>query len=478
MKLSAVVVGSGPNGLSAAIHLARNGFDVQVRECAPELGGGARSAQITLPGFVHDLGSAVHPMAVCSPFFQSLPLHEHGLRWIFPPAPLAHPLDDGTAVMLEKDLAGTAKELGPDGSAYRKLYAPLVKHWQQIMSEVLRPMPKFPRHPFLLAGFGIRAIQPATVLAKSLFKGERARALFAGIAAHSILKLEWPLSSAFGMILGGSGHAVGWPVPQGGSQSISNALASVLHLLGGRVLTNSPVTSFDDLGNPDLLLCDVTPRQFLAIAENRLPRGFRKALGEYRYGPGIFKVDYALREPIPWRAKECLRAGTVHLGGTLDEIAASERAAWESEPPSKPFLLLAQQSLFDPSRAPDGQHTAWVYCHVPNGWSGSALQQMEAQIERFAPGFRECVLARAVHTPADLQHYNPNLIGGDINGGSPDIIQFVLRPTWRQYGTPLKGVYLCSSSTPPGGGVHGMCGYNAARRALSWFRGRVRISGS
>ena len=478
MRSSAVVVGSGPNGLAAAIHLARNGFDVQVRECASEPGGGARSAQITLPGFVHDLGSAVHPMAVCSPFFRSLPLAEHGLKWIYPPAPLAHPLDDGTAVMLEKDLATTAKELGPDGPAYRKLFRPLVEHWQQVMNEVLQPMPILPHHPFLLAGFGLRAIQPATVLSEALFQGGRARALFAGMAAHSILKLEMPLSSAFGMILGGAGHAVGWPVPQGGAQSITNALTGVLHSLGGRILTNSPVTSLDGLGNPDLLLCDVTPRQFLALGEHHLPRSFRKSLRQYRYGPGIFKVDYALREPIPWRAKECLRAGTVHLGGTLSEIADSERAAWGSEPSSKPFLLLAQQSLFDPLRAPDGQHTAWVYCHVPNGWSGNILPQMEAQIERFAPGFRECVLARAVHTPADLQHFNPNLIGGDINGGAADLVQFVLRPTWRQYSTPLKGVFLCSSSTPPGGGVHGMCGYNSARRALSWFRGRVRISAS
>jgi phytoene dehydrogenase-like protein len=476
MKPSAIVVGSGPNGLAAAIQLARNGFDVQVRECAPEPGGGARSAQITLPGFVHDLGSAVHPMAVCSPFFRGLPLREHGLKWIFPPAPLAHPLDDGTAVMLEKDLAVTAKELGPDGPAYRKLFSPLVEHWQQVISEVLRPMPTFPHHPFLLASFGIRAIQPATVLAKALFRGERARALFAGMAAHSILKLEMPLSSAFGMILGGSGHAVGWPVPEGGSQSITNALASVLRSLGGRILTNSPVTSFDGLGSPDLLFCDVTPRQFLAIAENRLPRCYRKSLQQYRYGPGVFKVDYALREPIPWRAKECLRAGTVHLGGTFPEIAASERAAWGPRPSDKPFLLLAQQSLFDPLRAPASQHTAWVYCHVPNGWPGNLLQQVEAQIERFAPGFRDCVLARAVHTPADLQRFDPNLVGGDINGGAADLVQFIFRPTWRQYTTPLKGVFLCSSSTPPGGGVHGMCGYNAACRALSWFHGRVRIS--
>ncbi len=476
MKPSAVVVGSGPNGLSAAIHLARNGFDVQVRECAPEPGGGARSGQITLPGFVHDLGSAVHPMALCSPFFRTLPLAEHGLQWIFPPAPLAHPLDDGTAVLLEKDLSTTAKELGLDGPAYRKLFHTLVEHWQPVMNEVLQPMPIAPRHPFLLAGFGLRAIQPATVLAKALFQGERARALFAGLAAHSILKLEAPLSSAFGMILGGSGHAVGWPVPRGGAQSITSALTGVLHSLGGRILTNSPVTSLEGLGNPDLILCDITPRQFLSIAERQLPRFFKKSLRHYRYGPGIFKVDYALREPIPWRAKECLRAGTVHVGGTLLEIAHSEQAAWGPEPSAKPFLLLAQQSLFDPSRAPNGQHTAWVYCHVPNGWRGNLLPEMEAQIERFAPGFRDCVLARVVHTPADLQRFDPNLIGGDINGGAADLIQFVLRPTWRQYSTPLKGVYLCSSSTPPGGGVHGMCGYNAARRALSWFRGRVRIS--
>ena len=466
MNRIATVIGSGPNGLSAAIVLAQAGLDVDVREAAPEFGGGARSAEVTLPGFVHDLGSAVHPMALSSPFFSGLPLADHGLRWIWPPAAVAHPFDDGTAVTLERSVAETAGQLGEDADAYHKLFDPLVRDWPTLAPEVLRPL-GVPGHPLLMARFGIRAIQPATFLARGSFREMRARALFAGLSAHSVLKLEAPLSSAFGFILGVTGHAVGWPIPEGGAQKISNALAAILRKHGGRITTGAPVRSLGDLSRRDAILCDVTPRQFAVMANNRLPHSFRRAMTRFRYGPGIFKVDWALREPIPWKAKECLRAATVHLGGSMEEIAASERAAWQGRPPDKPFVLLVQPSLFDSSRAPAGQHTAWAYCHLPNAWPGSALAQIESQIERFAPGFKECVLARRPWSSVEMQQLNPNLIGGDLNGGAPTLKQFVLRPTWRRYATPLKGVFLCSSSTPPGGGVHGMCGYYAAKWALN-----------
>jgi phytoene dehydrogenase-like protein len=468
-----VVVGSGPNGLAAAIVLARAGVDVEVREASSLLGGGTRSAELTLPGFVHDVCSAVHPMAACSPFFRTLPLQSHGLNWISPPAELAHPLDDGTAILLERDVAATAAQFGSDRARYCELFDPIVRNWQALLSEALQPLVHFPRHPLLLAGFGLRAIQPAAVLARNSFTSLRAKALFAGLSAHSILKLESPLSASFGLMLGAAGHAVGWPVPCGGSQKIANALASILESSGGRIICGSRVEKLVELGSPDLTLCDVTPRQFLHMADLSGHAPFRQLLEEYRYGPGVFKVDWALREPIPWKARDCLRAGTVHLGGTLEEIAASERAAWEGRPPQNPFIILAQPSLFDSTRAPADRHTAWAYCHVPNGWPRTALTEIEAQIERFAPGFRECILARAVHSPADLERSNENLIGGDIGGGAADAKQFVMRPTWRTYSTPLKGVYLCSSSTPPGAGVHGMCGYGAARRALHWI-GRTR----
>lgn len=466
MNRIATVIGSGPNGLAAAIVLARAGLDVDVREAAAEFGGAARSAEITLPGFVHDLGSAVHPMALSSPFFSELSLQNHGLRWIWPPAAVAHPFDDGTAATLERSVTETAAQFGSDATAYRELFEPLVRDWAVMAPEVLRPVLQIPAHPLLLARFGIRAVQPATLLARSSFRKMRTRALFAGLAAHSVLKLESPLSSAFGFILGVTGHTVGWPIPEGGAQQISNALASVLRQYGGRITTGAMIRHLDDISRRDAILCDVTPRQFAAMAGNRLPKTFRRAMTRFYYGPGVFKIDWALREPIPWKAKECLRAATVHLGGSMEEIAASERAAWNGKPPDNPFVLLVQPSLFDRSRAPAGQHTAWAYCHVPNGWPGSALAHIEAQVERFAPGFQECILARRSWSPTEMQQWNPNLIGGDLNGGAPTVKQFVFRPTWRNYATPLKGVYLCSSSTPPGGGVHGMCGYHAAEWAL------------
>ena len=464
MPTSATIVGSGPNGLAAAILLAKSGYAVTVCEAAAVPGGATRSAQLTLPGFVHDLGSAVHPLAVASPFFSTLPLAEAGLRWIYPSAELAHPLDDGTAVMLEREVRATASQLGEDAAAYEKLYQPFLAAWDGLRHDLLAPL-GIPRHPFAMARFGLLGLQSARAVAHSHFKGVRARALFAGLAAHSFLPLESPLSAAFGLVLGIAGHAVGWPIPQGGAQSIADALVACLQQYGGTVRTNTRVTSLEELSGADVTLLDVTPRQLLQIGGPSLPPWYRRQLGRYRYGPGVFKLDWALSEPIPWRAKECLRAGTVHLGGTFEEVAASEREPRRGGFSQRPFVLLSQPTLFDPSRAPAGKHVAWAYCHVPNGWQGSALQAIEAQVERFAPGFRECILARSVSGTEAMQAWNENLVGGDINGGAVSGLQLFLRPTRRQYGTPLKGVYLCSSSTPPGGGVHGMCGYWAAQTA-------------
>jgi phytoene dehydrogenase-like protein len=471
MTGTATVIGAGTNGLAAAIVLAQAGLDVEVHEATAEVGGAARSGELTLPGFVHDLGSAVHPMGISSPFFSKLPLGDHGLEWIQPPAALAHPLEDGTAVMLERDMSATAAQFGSDGEAYCEIFEPLVKRWPVLVQEVFRPL-RAPHHPFLMARFGMKAVQPATVLARRSLRNRRAQALFGGIAAHSGLKLQAPMSAAFGLILGTAGHAVGWPIPRGGAQKVANALAGVLRAAGGRIVTGSRIGRLGEVGRRDLVLCDVTPRQLVAMAGAELPEPYRESLEQYRYGPGAFKMDWALSEPIPWRAKECRRAGTVHLGGWMEEMRESETRASYGEAPERPFVLLSQPTLFDSTRAPGGRHTAWAYCHVPNGWGGSAVRQIEAQIERFAPGFRECVLARAAHNPAQMQAWDENLVGGDVNGGLLDALQFALRPTWRRYRTPVKGLYLCSSSTPPGGAVHGMCGYYAAQWALADFKKR------
>ena len=452
-----MVIGSGPNGLTAAIELAQAGMHVTVHEASAQIGGGARSAELTLSGFVHDVCSAVHPMAVCSPCFERYALKDHGLEWIHPEAPLAHPLDDGTAVLLERSLDETSAGLGADGEAWRRLLEPFVALWPRLRHEVLGPQLRFPRLPLLMARFGLKALRPARALAEAVFRGPRARALFAGLAAHSTLPLEAPPSASIAMVLAIAGHATGWPVPRGGSQRISDALVSYLHAQGGRVRTESPI---DTLPEASLVLCDVTPRQLLALAAGRFSPGFQHALLRWRYGPGVFKLDWALEAPIPWRAGACRRAATVHLGGTLEEIAA-----WESGFIGAPFVLLVQPSLFDRSRAPQGKHTAWAYCHVPNGSNTDMTEAIESQVERFAPGFRSHILARHSFTPSALESYNANLVGGDIGGGALDLGQFLLRPTWRLYGTGAAGVYLCSSSTPPGGGVHGMCGYHAVERA-------------
>ena len=464
----AVVVGAGPNGLAAAITLARAGRRVLVREACATVGGGTRSAELTLPGYLHDVCSAVHPLAVASPFFRDLPLREFGVEFVQPPAALAHPLDDGTAVLVERSLEDTGRTLGVDAAPYRRLLAPLVKNWQALSDEILGPFPFPPRHPFLLAGFGLKAIWPATWLGQALFRGERGKAVLAGMAGHSMLPLEAPLSAAFGIMLTVMAHAVGWPVVKGGSRMIAEALAAYLRSLGGEIVTGQPVTRLDELPTARHLLFDLTPRQVVKLAGDQLPAGYARQLSGYRYGPGVFKMDWALDGPIPWKAAEVGRSATVHVGGAMAEIAAAERAVSRGEHPERPFILLAQASLFDATRAPRGGHTVWAYCHVPNGSTVDMSARLEAQIERFAPGFRDRILARSLKGPAAMEQYNANYIGGDINGGLQDWRQLFTRPVLRAvpYSTPNPRLFLCSSSTPPGGGVHGMCGYHAARAVL------------
>ena len=461
----AIVIGSGPNGLAAAIVLARAGRKVAVYEAQAEIGGGCKSEALTLPGFVHDVCSSVHPMALASPFFRSLPLYAHGLEWIHPPAMLAHPMDDGPATVVERSLADTAAGLGSDGGAYRRLIGSVFDAWPLIEESILGP-PRLPRHPLAMARFGWNALQSANRLARR-FAGAPARALLAGIAAHGMVPLESPPSGAIALVLGVLAHVHGWPFPKGGAQRLSNALASYLRSLGGDIVTSAPVSTIDDLPRAPTILCDLSPRPLLRIAGHTLPEPYRRQLEQYRYGMGVFKVDWALAAPIPWGDPTVARAGTVHLGGTLEEIAASERDAWEGRVSSRPFVLLAQHTLFDPSRAPVGRHTAWSYCHVPHGSSVDMLPAIEQQIERFAPGFRERVLARHVITTADLEQRNPNLVGGDIAMGITDLRQMLVRPTLRWYRTPRRGLYICSAATPPGVGVHGMCGYFAAQAALA-----------
>jgi phytoene dehydrogenase-like protein len=469
--VSAAVIGAGPNGLSAAITLAAAGVATTVYEAGATVGGAVRTAEWTLPGFHHDCGSSVYPMGAASPFFNSLPLARYGHRWIEPPAPLAHPLDDGTAVMLEHDLTATGAGLGlrEDAASWRSLMKPLVDDWPALCREILGPVVHWPRSPVLLARFGLYAMLPASTLAKTAFKGERARALFAGIAAHSVMPLTKPFSSAVGLVLAAAGHATGWPIAEGGAQALSNALAAHLESLGGVIELERRVGLLEELeargAGYDAVLCDVSPKQLLAMAGGRFPAGYARRMAGYKYGPGTYKIDWALSEPIPWTARECGRAATVHLG-SFGEILASEAAPGKGLAAEKPFVLLVQPSLFDFSRAPAGKHTAWGYCHVPNGSTVDMTEAIEAQVERFAPGFRECILGRRVMSSGALEAWDANLVGGDLSGGAMTPWQMVMRPSPSLYSTPLRNVFLCSSSTPPGGAVHGMCGHLAGLRAV------------
>jgi phytoene dehydrogenase-like protein len=462
----AVVVGSGPNGLAAAITLLQAGCSVLVVEAKSVLGGGLRSAELTLPGFIHDICSAIHPLAAGSPFFKTLPLDKHGLEFIYPPLAAAHPFDDGTAAVLKNSIEETAALLGEDKNAYMKMINPIVRDWPLIVNDILGPL-SLPRNPFALARFGLKALQSAEAISEKFSTG-KVKGLWAGVAAHSIMPLSKVTTAAIGFVLMAAAHLRGWPLPKGGSQKIADALASYFISLGGKIETGFYVKSLNQLPSSHAVLFDVTPRQLMQIAGHKFSSVYQWQLNRYRYGMGVFKIDWALDGPVPFRAMECREAGTVHIGNTFGEIAASEAATWKGNHPEKPFVLMAQQSLFDPSRAPQGKHTAWAYCHVPNGSTVDRSEAIENQIERFAPGFRERILARHTFNTIQMEERNPNYIGGDINGGVIDIGQLFTRPALRlsPYRTSAKGLYICSSSTPPGGGVHGMCGYHAARTAL------------
>jgi len=464
----AVIVGAGPNGLAAAITLIRQGLSVVVCEAKETTGGGTRTAQLTLPGFHHDICSAVHPLALVSPFFRSVDLSEYGLAWIHSPASLAHPLDDGTAVVLERSAELSAQRLNSDAERYYAVIQPLIRNWEALAEDILQPL-SIPDHPLILLQFAMLGLRSAEKFSLKRFRGEKTRALFAGLAAHSILPLNSMATTSFGLLLATAAHTVGWPIAGGGSQSIADALERHFMSLGGVVKTNHCVNSIHDLPEARAVLFDLIPRQIADIVGDRFPQNYTSRLRNHRHGPGVFKMDWALDGAIPWKAADCLSAATVHLGGSLEEIAASEMAAWQGQHVERPFVILAQPSLFDNTRAPEGKHTVWAYCHVPNGSTFDMTDRVESQIERFAPGFRERILARSVMLPIDMQTYNPNYQGGDIAGGAQFFTQLFFKPLgrWHAYSTPVKGIYICSSSMPPGAGVHGMCGYNAANVALN-----------
>jgi phytoene dehydrogenase-like protein len=471
----AVVVGAGPNGLAAAITLARAGVSVVVLEAADKPGGGTRSEELTLPGFVHDVCSAIHPLGVSSPFFLDVPLTDFGLEWVHPETPVAHPLPDGRAGVIEQSLDETVSALGRDGAAWRRMVTPLVRRWEGFAESVLGPMLRVPPHPLTLTRFGIRALPPAVMLARTLFREDAARAAFVGLAAHAILDLRLPMTSSFGVMFAAAAHVGGWPAARGGSQRIADAMVAYLESMGGEVVTGYRVRSLADLPESKVALFDTTPRHLVEIAGDRIPTRFRTRLERFRYGPAAFKVDYALDGPVPWKAEACRRAGSVHVCGTLDEVAAAEADVTKGRHPERPFVICTQPSLFDESRAPAGKHTLWAYCHTPSGSTVDMLPAVEAQIERFAPGFRDLVLARSVMAPADVEAHGINYIGGDIAGGSHGGLQLVARPVLSTdpYKVPVDGLptYLCSSSTPPGAGVHGMCGWWAAKSALKRLGG-------
>lgn len=473
----AVVVGSGPNGLAAAITLQRQGLSVLLLEAKATIGGGMRSAELTLPGFIQDICSAIHPLAVCSPFFNKLPLSEFGLEFINPVYAAAHPFDDGTSAVLHTSIQETAVSLGMDANAYKRLMEPLYNNRDKIFPFILGPL-RFPKYPLVMARFGYRALQPAAYLANHLFKTKQAKGLFAGMAAHTMLPLNKPATSAIALVLMLAAHSANWPMPKGGSQQIADALGRYFTSIGGTIETNVNVTSLKQLPSAHAFLFDVVPRQLLQIAGQSFSSLYKWQLKNYKYGMGVYKIDWALSQPIPFINKECRQAGTVHIGNTLEEIARGERLTWQGKHADKPFVLLAQQSLFDATRAPEGKQTAWAYCHVPNGSIKNMTPIIEQQVERFAPGFRDCILARHEMNSEDMQAYNANYIGGDINGGAQLITQLFTRPALRlsPYRTSAKGIYICSSSTPPGGGVHGMCGYRAARQVLKdVFNKRIEL---
>lgn len=467
----AVVLGSGPNGLSAAIALAQAGYSVLVLEANETPGGGTRTSDLTLPGFRHDVCSALHPLAIGSPFLSRLPLEAHGLEWIHPRFPVAHPLDDGEAVVLQRDVTATAEQLGEDARSYHRLLSPLVRDWEKVAKGAMGPL-RLPRNPVAMARFGLRGLRSAKSIADGWLRTDRARALFAGIAAHSVTPLGFTGSAAAALVLQTAGHAVGWPMPKRGAQSIADSMVSYFGSLGGEVVCGVKVDSLSDLPESRVVLLDIGARQLLSMAKDRLSQSYRRRLEAFKYGPGVFKMDWALDGPIPWAADLCAEAGTVHLGGTLEEVAEAEAAVWHGEYPEMPFVLLAQPSVFDPTRAPSGRHVAWAYCHVPNGSDVDMAQRIEAQVERYAPGFKRRVLATSVMLTHDMETYNPNYVGGDIGGGANTLRQLFARPVsaLNPYKTPIDGVFLCSASTPPGAGVHGMCGYWAAQSALRYLK--------
>ena len=459
-----VIIGSGPNGLSAGIYLAQKGLKVLIIEAAETVGGGTRTAELTLPGFHHDVCSAVHPMGVLSPYFQQLNLEQYGLEWVYPQASVAHPLDGEAAVILSRSIEETAENLRVDARAYKRIMNPLAKRIDWLLEDSLKPL-GIPKHPFFLANFGRKAALSANTFAKLYFKGKRAKALFAGCAGHSVLPFDKGFTAALGLVFLACGHAVDWPVAKGGSQAIADSLLKRFQAAGGEIAFSKRIKAFKELPDAKAYLFDTDPLQLAEIAETELPKGYLKRLKRYNYGMGTFKIDYALSEPIPWKDSRCLEASTVHLGGTLEEIAHSEKAAWKGKYSEKPYVLVAQQSQFDKTRSPSGKHTCWAYCHVPLGSERDMSAEIEQQIERFAPGFKEIILAKSGMSPQAFQHYNPNYVGGAVTGGAADITQLFTRPVARlnPYSTPNPKIFICSASTPPGGGVHGMCGYWAAK---------------
>lgn len=468
----AVIVGAGPNGLSAGIRLALEGLSVKIIEASDTIGGGMRTSELISAGYRHDICSAIHPMAINSPFFKRLPLSKYGLEWIHPTYPTAHPLDNEPAAILYQELQETAFHLKNDENYYKTLVEPIRNNWANLSKDFLGPL-RIPKHPFQMARFGLKALQPATHFQKN-FASQRAKALFAGMAAHSILPLNAVVTTAIALVFFGAGHTGGWPLPKSGSQSIADALGKYFESLGGEIETGRPINSMNELPKSKAILFDLSPQQISTIVGDRFPTSYRNKLKNYRYGSGVFKTDYILKEPVPWKDPECRRAGTVHLGGTFEEIAASEKEIDQGGHPDKPFVLVAQQSLFDKTRTPDEKETLWAYCHVPNGSTVDMTDAIENQIERFAPGFKDVIEAKVTMNTNDFQDYNANYIGGDINGGRQDIRQLFSRPVnlINPYATPVEGIYICSASTPPGGGVHGMCGYHAASLVLKKEFGR------